>query len=30
MGYDKWFEMGKLGFCLVLLGIFNIGEGLDF
>nr|DAQ21587.1 MAG TPA: hypothetical protein [Caudoviricetes sp.] len=20
MGYDKGFEMGKLGFCLILLG----------
>ena len=20
MGYDKWFEMGKLGFCLILVG----------
>nr|DAE62367.1 MAG TPA: hypothetical protein [Caudoviricetes sp.]DAG07438.1 MAG TPA: hypothetical protein [Bacteriophage sp.]DAR53518.1 MAG TPA: hypothetical protein [Caudoviricetes sp.]DAW89606.1 MAG TPA: hypothetical protein [Bacteriophage sp.] len=20
MGYDKWFEMGKLRFCLILLG----------
>ena len=23
MGYDKWFEMGKLGFCLILLGIYE-------
>lgn len=27
MGYDKGFEMGKLGFCLILLGILNIGRG---
>ena len=20
MGYDKWFGMGKLGFCLILVG----------
>nr|DAK61740.1 MAG TPA: hypothetical protein [Bacteriophage sp.] len=30
MGYDKWFEMVKLGFCLILLGILRIGRGLDF
>lgn len=30
MGYDMEFEMGKLGFCLILLGILNIGKGLDF
>ena len=27
MGYDKWFEMGKLGFCLILVGFLKIGEG---
>ena len=27
MGYDMEFEMGKLGFCLILLGILNIGRG---
>lgn len=30
MGYDKWFGIGKLGFCLVLLRILMIEEGLDF
>lgn len=30
MGYDKVFEMGKLGFYLILLGILNIGEGWIF
>ena len=24
MGYDKWFGMRKLGFCLILLGILKI------
>ena len=24
MGYDKWFEMGKLGFCLILVGFLKI------
>ena len=24
MGYDKWFGLGKLGFCLILLGILKI------
>ena len=24
MGYDKWFGMEKLGFCLILLGILKI------
>lgn len=27
IGYDKWFEMGNLGFCLILLGILRIGGG---
>lgn len=30
IGYDKWVGMGKLEFCLVLLGILRIGRGLDF
>jgi hypothetical protein len=30
MGYDMGFGGMNLGFCLILLGILNIGEGLDF
>jgi hypothetical protein len=30
MGYDKGFEMVKLGFCLILLEILMIGRWLDF
>ena len=26
MGYDKWFGEWNLGFCLILLGIFDIGK----
>ncbi len=26
MRCDKWFEMGKLGFCLILFEILRIGE----
>lgn len=26
MEYDKWFEGGGLGFCLILLGILRIGK----
>ena len=26
MWYDKWFGLGKLGFCLILLGIFDIDK----
>jgi hypothetical protein len=30
MGYDMGFGGTDLGFCLILVGILNIGEGLDF
>ena len=30
MGYDKWFEMGKLGFCLILVGILKIRNKVEF
>ena len=30
MGYDKGFEMGKLGFCLILLGILKLERGWIF
>ena len=30
MGYDKWFEIVKLGFCLILLEILMIVEGWIF
>ena len=26
MGYDKWFGLGKLGFCLILLGFKDIDK----
>ena len=26
IGYDKWFEMGKLGFFLILVGFWWLGE----
>ena len=26
MEYDKWFGMGKLGFCLILVGFLMIGK----
>lgn len=30
MGYDKGFEMGNLGICLILLGILKLGKGWIF
>ena len=30
MGYDKGFNGVKLGFCLILLGIYEGWEGVDF
>ena len=30
MGYDKWFEMGKLGFCLILVEIFKDIDKVKF
>jgi hypothetical protein len=30
MGYDMEFGGTDLGFCLILLGILNIGEGVRF
>jgi hypothetical protein len=30
MGYDKGFEMGKLEFCLILLGILKLERGWIF
>ena len=26
MGYDKWFGLGKLGFCLILVGFDDIDK----
>ena len=26
MGYDKWFDELDFGFCLILVGIFDIGK----
>jgi hypothetical protein len=30
MGYDMGLGWEELGFCLILVEILNIGEGLDF
>ena len=30
MGYDKWFGLGKLGFCLILVGIRRYRQGWIF
>ena len=29
IGYDKWFGGGDLGFCLILLGIFEVGVWMN-
>lgn len=30
MGYDNWFEIENLRFCLIFVGFLKIGERLDF